>query len=158
MPVSGGGRRPPAPVPFWQRKNLDEMSPAEWESLCDGCGLCCQIRVEDEDTGELALTDAACRLLDLCTNRCSDYAHRHARVRDCVAITPDNVHELTWLPHTCAYRLVANGYDLPDWHHLVCGDRQRVHEEGPSMLGELVSEDEVEWELSATGTAGSESG
>ncbi|WP_191061524.1 YcgN family cysteine cluster protein [Geminicoccus harenae] len=138
-------------APFWRTKNLDELTPKEWESLCDGCGLCCQIRVEDEDTGELALSDVACRLLDLCTNRCSDYGNRHQRVPDCVAITPENVYELTWLPHSCAYRLVAHGYDLPDWHHLVCGDRQRVHEEGPSMLGMLVSEDEVDW--SAQGEA-----
>jgi uncharacterized protein len=76
---------------FWQRKRLAEMSEAEWESLCDGCGLCCQIRVEDEDTGEIALSDAACRLLDLCTHRCSDYANRKAKVADCVKITPENV-------------------------------------------------------------------
>ena len=135
-----------AATPFWRYKNLDEMTAAEWESLCDGCGLCCQIRVEDDDTGEIALTDAACRLLDLCSHRCSDYANRQARVRDCVAITPDNVHRLNWLPASCGYRLVASGYDLPEWHHLVCGDPDRVHEEGPSMLGELVSEEDVEWE------------
>lgn len=148
--MSGRNRRmrirPAMAGAFWRTKSLEEMTKPEWESLCDGCGLCCQIRVEDEDTGELALTDAACRLLDLCTHRCSDYVHRHTKVRDCVAITPQNVHELNWLPHTCAYRLVAHGYDLPDWHHLICGDPQRVHEEGPSMLGELVSEEEVDWE------------
>ena len=130
---------------FWREKALEEMSEAEWESLCDGCGLCCQIRVEDEDTGEIALSDAACRLLDLCTHRCKDYARRKALVPDCVKITPANVRELDWLPHTCAYRLVAFGHDLPRWHHLVCGNPERVHEVGPSMRGDLVSEDEVEW-------------
>lgn len=130
---------------FWREKPLERMSEAEWESLCDGCGLCCQIRVEDVDTGEIALSDAACRLLDLCTHRCSDYARRQERVPDCVKVTPHNVRSLTWLPHSCAYRLLAFGMDLPPWHHLVCGDLDRVHEEGPSMRGELVSEDEVDW-------------
>lgn len=131
---------------FWREKALEEMTEAEWESLCDGCGLCCQIRVEDEDTGETALSNAACRFLDLCSLRCSDYANRQKNVPDCVKITPDNVRELTWLPHSCAYRLVAFGIDLPDWHHLVCGDRERVHTEGPSMRGELVCEDEADWD------------
>lgn len=130
---------------YWRTKPLAEMSAVEWEQLCDGCGLCCQIRVEDEDTGDIALSDAACRLLDLCTHRCRDYANRRTRVADCITITPENVHELTWLPSSCSYRLVAAGFDLPDWHHLVCGDPERVHEEGPSMRGELVSEDEVDW-------------
>ncbi|HEX6015697.1 MAG TPA: YcgN family cysteine cluster protein [Geminicoccaceae bacterium] len=140
-------KRPSHPVGrrFWREKRLDQMTEAEWESLCDGCGLCCQIRVEDEDTGEMALSDAACRLLDLCTHRCSDYANRKQRVLDCVKITPANVHELHWLPHTCAYRLVAAGRELPRWHHLICGDPERVHKDGPSMRGELVSEDAVDW-------------
>lgn len=130
---------------FWREKPLEAMTTEEWESLCDGCGLCCQIRVEDVDTGEIALSDAACRLLDLCTHRCSDYANRQVKVPDCAKVTPDNVRRLTWLPHTCAYRLLAFGMDLPPWHHLVCGDPERVHTEGPSMRGELVSEDEVDW-------------
>lgn len=134
------------PAAFWRKKTLTEMTAAEWESLCDGCGLCCQIRIEDEDSGEIALSDAACRLLDLCTHRCKDYANRQAKVPDCVKVTPENVHALTWLPHSCAYRLVAAGHDLPHWHHLVCGDPERVHRDGPSMLGDLVSEDEVDWE------------
>jgi uncharacterized cysteine cluster protein YcgN (CxxCxxCC family) len=140
-------KRPSRPVGprFWRERRLDQMTEAEWESLCDGCGLCCQIRVEDVDTGEMALSDAACRLLDLCTHRCSDYARRQERVPDCVKITPDNVRTLHWLPHTCAYRLVASGRDLPRWHHLVCGDPERVHKDGPSMRDELVSEDEAEW-------------
>jgi uncharacterized cysteine cluster protein YcgN (CxxCxxCC family) len=130
---------------FWREKSLERMSEAEWESLCDGCGLCCQIRVEDEDAGEIALSDAACRLLDLCTHHCRDYARRRERVPDCVKVTPENVRDLHWLPYSCAYRLVAFGMDLPEWHHLVCGDPERVHTHGPSMRGELVSEDEVDW-------------
>ncbi len=130
---------------FWRDKKIDQMSPREWESLCDGCGLCCQIRVVDEDTDEIALTDAACRYLDLDTHRCMDYANRRGNVADCVKITPKNIRKLDWLPHSCAYRLVAFGHDLPEWHHLVCGDPERVHSHGPSMRGELVSEDEVDW-------------
>jgi len=130
---------------FWRDKALAEMTEAEWESLCDRCGLCCQIRVEDEETGNAALSDAACRFLDLRTNRCSDYANRQSNVADCIKVTPNNVRDLDWLPHTCAYRLVAFGYDLPAWHHLVCGDPERVHTRGPSMLGALVSEDDVAW-------------
>ncbi|MGH1479569.1 MAG: YcgN family cysteine cluster protein [Geminicoccales bacterium] len=131
---------------FWRQKSLDEMTAEEWESLCDGCGLCCQIRLEDEDTGEIALSDVACRFLDLCTHRCKDYPNRQQNVVDCAKVTPDNVHDLTWLPHTCGYRLVAQGHDLPDWHPLVSGDAGLVHRKGPSMLGDLVSENEVNWQ------------
>lgn len=130
---------------FWREKALNEMTPSEWESLCDGCGLCCQIRLEDEDTGEIALSDVACRFLDLCSHRCRDYANRQKNVPDCIQVTPDNVHDLTWLPHSCAYRLVAGGHDLAAWHPLLSGDTETVHRNGPSMRGDLVSEDEVDW-------------
>ncbi len=123
------------PQPEFLSKPLTEMTDTEWESLCDGCGLCCQLRVEDEDSGEIALSNAACRFLCLDTNRCSDYANRKRNVPDCASPTPENILELTWLPVTCGYRLAALGIPLPDWHHLVCGDPARVHEEGPSMLG-----------------------
>ena len=131
--------------PDFLKKPLAAMTGEEWESLCDGCGLCCQIRVEDEDTGEMALSNVACRLLCLKTNRCSDYSNRKARVSDCVKVTPENVLSLNWLPRTCGYRLAAFGKPLPNWHHLVCGDPRRVHTRGPSMLGSLISEDEAEW-------------
>ena len=131
--------------PFWQRKTLCEMSPAEWESLCDGCGRCCLVKLEDEDTGEIHNTSLSCELLNTGTCRCTDYANRHARVDDCVKLDAENVTDLKWLPATCAYRLVAFGHDLPAWHHLICGDTERVHTKGPSMRGDLVSEDEVEW-------------
>jgi uncharacterized cysteine cluster protein YcgN (CxxCxxCC family) len=134
------------PQPAFLSKPLDQMTPSEWESLCDRCGLCCQIRVEDEDTGEIALSNAACRLLCLKTNCCSDYENRKARVPDCVQVTPENVLSLYWLPQTCGYRLAAFGKPLPRWHHLVCGDRERVHTHGPSMRGALISEDDAEWQ------------
>ena len=130
---------------FWHDKTLAEMNQAEWEQLCDRCGLCCQIRVEDEETGEIALSNAICRFFDRCEHCCSDYPNRQKNVADCVRITPENVRELDWLPHSCAYRLLAFGHALPDWHHLVCGDPERVHRDGPSMRGELVDEDEADW-------------
>ena len=119
------------------------MSAQEWESLCDGCGLCCQQRLEDEHSGEIALSHVVCRYLDLCNHQCTDYQHRHVNVPTCIKVTPENVRSIHWLPHTCAYGLVAKGFDLPGWHHLKCGDRERVHTRGPSMRGELVSEVEV---------------
>ncbi len=134
------------PQPAFVSKPLMEMTPEEWESLCDGCGLCCQIRVEDEDTGEIALSNVACRYLCLDSHRCADYANRQANVPDCVKVTPENAAELTWMPSTCAYRLAALGLPLPKWHHLVCGDVNRVHTHGPSMRGSVISEDEADWE------------
>lgn len=122
------------------------MTEAEWESLCDGCGLCCQIRLEDEDTGEIALSNIACRHLCLNSHRCTNYGERFRLVKDCVKITPDNVHLLDWLPVTCGYRLAAHGQPLFNWHPLISGSPATVHEEGPSMLGDVVSEDEVDWE------------
>jgi uncharacterized cysteine cluster protein YcgN (CxxCxxCC family) len=126
--------------PDFLQKPFHEMTSAEWESLCDGCGLCCQLRLEDEDTGEVVLSNIACDFLDLETCRCSDYENRQKNVPDCVKITPDNVAEMDWLPVTCGYRLVWGGYELPEWHHLVCGKKNRVHTQGPSMKGDLVHE------------------
>src|SRR5208337_949650 len=108
-------------APFWRVKTLDEMSREEWESLCDGCARCCLVKLEDEDTGGIHFTDIGCRLLNAKTCRCQDYERRNRRVPDCVKLTPAAVRALTWLPVTCAYRLVAKGKDLPDWHPLVSG-------------------------------------
>src|SRR5882672_7695576 len=94
-------------LPFWVAKPLEAMSRAEWESLCDGCGQCCLLKVEDEDTGKVFLTELACKLLDLRSCRCRDYAVRHASVPDCVVITPGNVRKIAWLPQSCAYRRLA---------------------------------------------------
>lgn len=127
-------------VPFWKAKTLAEMSRAEWESLCDGCGRCCLHKLRDEDTNELAFTNVACRLLDLGTCRCSDYAHRQVRVPDCVGLTPEALAEIDWLPPSCAYRLLTEGRDLPDWHPLVSGRPETVHESGASVQGRAISE------------------
>ncbi len=127
--------------PFWRTKSLDEMNVAEWESLCDGCGRCCLNKLEDEETGEIAWTDVACRLLDGQTCRCGDYQARQEQIPDCIPLTPDTVRSLSWLPPTCGYRLVAEGRDLYWWHPLVSGDPDTVHHAGVSVRGRCVSEE-----------------
>lgn len=134
----------PAHAPFWQTKSLAEMTEAEWESLCDGCGRCClhKIRWADETGAEQGLdhTNVACRLLDLHGCHCGDYANRFASVPDCTRLSPANVPGLDWLPPSCAYRRLAEGKDLAWWHHLVCGDREMVHRVGASIRGKAVGE------------------
>jgi len=134
--------------PFWRAKTLDEMSTAEWESLCDGCGRCCLVKLEDEDTGEFYFTDIGCKLLDGASCRCSDYARRRKRVKDCIKLTPKLARELGWLPDSCAYRRLAHGKDLAWWHPLVSGSAETVHEAGISVRGRVaVSEDDIPIEM-----------
>ena len=132
-----------ADAPFWRRKRLADMTPAEWESLCDGCGLCCLHKIMDEDSSDIAVTNVACWLLDLDTCRCGDYPNRRRHVPDCVHLTAETTPNLNWLPSTCAYRLVDQGRDLFDWHPLVSGDPETVHRAGISARGKAVSEDHV---------------
>ncbi|MEO1037916.1 MAG: YcgN family cysteine cluster protein [Pseudomonadota bacterium] len=129
---------------FWRTKTLAEMTATEWESLCDGCGKCCVLLLEDVDDGAVHKTDVACRLLDLETIRCSDYPNRRARVPGCVQLTPDNITTLSWMPETCAYRLIAEGRELFDWHPLRTGDPGSTRRAGMSVYGRLVSEKTVD--------------
>ncbi|MSP67140.1 MAG: YcgN family cysteine cluster protein [Alphaproteobacteria bacterium] len=131
-------------TPFWRQKTLAQMTDAEWESLCDGCGKCCLNKIEVITTGKFLYTSVACRLLDQQACRCTDYANRTKRVKGCVALTPRNVGRLKWMPSTCAYRLIHEGKDLPEWHPLVSGDPESVHEAGISVRGKVVSETEVD--------------
>jgi uncharacterized cysteine cluster protein YcgN (CxxCxxCC family) len=146
MPLKPKPPRAEEPLPFWKRLTLDEMSADEWESLCDGCARCCLNKLEDEDTLAIEWTDVACRLLDGDTCRCRDYPNRQAQVPDCVQLTPNKVRTLSWLPPTCAYRLVAQGRDLYWWHPLVSGDPGTVHAAGISVRGKTVSEDGMSFE------------
>ena len=129
-----------AKPPFWRTKRLAEMTGTEWESLCDGCGKCCLHKLEDVDTGEVAFTAVACRLLDLGSCRCGDYRNRKRKVADCIVLSPDKVADLSWLPVSCAYRLVWQGDDLAWWHPLVSGDPETVHQAGISVRGRAISE------------------
>jgi uncharacterized cysteine cluster protein YcgN (CxxCxxCC family) len=113
------------------------MNKSEWESLCDGCARCCLIKLENESTGETVYTDIACRLLDTKACRCTDYAHRTKRVRDCLSLTPRRAENLKWLPPSCAYRRLAEGKPLSWWHPLVSGDPETVHAAGVSVRGRV---------------------
>lgn len=131
-------------VPFWRRKRLADMTTEEWESLCDGCGKCCLVKLQDADTDAVAYTDVACRLLDCDSCRCSDYPNRKTKVSDCVVLSPDLVNELGWMPSTCAYRLLKEGKDLYWWHPLISGNPDTVHDAGISVRGRVISETVVE--------------
>ncbi len=126
--------------PFWRVKALGEMTRAEWESLCDGCGRCCLHKLRDEDTDEISFTNVACRLLDLSSCRCGDYVNRRKRVSDCVQLTPAKLKTVDWLPPTCAYRRLSEGKDLFAWHPLISGRRESVHEAGVAITGRALSE------------------
>lgn len=128
---------------FWERYPLDALTSEEWEALCDGCGQCCLLKFQDEETGQLAVLGVACELLDVDSCRCHDYDNRFARVPDCTQLTPERIEEFRWLPASCAYRRVAEGRKLARWHPLLCGDPQRVHRKGISVRSFAVSQAEV---------------
>lgn len=128
---------------FWVAKTLEQMSPTEFESLCDGCGKCCLHKLEDEDSGDVYYTNVACRYLDHASCRCQEYNNRQAKVEACVVLNPASVQDTFWLPDTCAYRLIAQGIPLFDWHPLVSGDPNSVHRAGISVAGRIVPEQAV---------------
>jgi len=130
--------------PFWETKTLEQMNVAEWESLCDGCGLCCLIRFEDEDTGDITPTRVSCKLFDADLCRCTDYAGRKKHVPDCIKLTPYNIDDMMWMPKSCAYRRLHEGKDLPDWHPLITGDLQSTHKAGISVARQTISESSLE--------------
>lgn len=130
-------------APFWKTKRLAELSPAEWESLCDGCGRCCLFKLEDEETGEIFFTDVACRLLDHHHCRCNAYERRTELVSDCLVLSPEHPEYFPMLPPSCAYRRLHEGRELPPWHPLLSGDPDSVHAAGISVRGNCVAEARV---------------
>ena len=128
---------------FWETKSLSEMTPEQWESLCDGCGRCCVVKIEGEDEQGMVPTQAACKMLDVEACRCTSYANRTEVVPRCLTVTPENAGSVEWIPITCAYRLLAEGKPLHDWHPLVSGDPDSVYRAGISVRGRLISEEHV---------------
>lgn len=129
---------------FWKTYTLTELTTAEWEALCDGCGKCCLIKLEDDETFEIAYTKVACKLLNCGTGHCSDYINRKQHVPDCIQLTPEKLEEIKWLPSTCAYRRMQERKSLPAWHHLVTGTRDSIIKARKSVAGRCVSEKDID--------------
>lgn len=129
--------------PFWETKSLTDMTPEQWESLCDGCALCCLNKIEDAETNIVHYTDVVCHLLDTDTCRCTRYEQRTKLVPECVKLTPQNLDQLPWMPPTCAYRLIYEKKPLPEWHPLISGQPSSVHVSGASVRGRCISEEFV---------------
>lgn len=128
---------------FWENKKLHEMNSSEWETLCDKCGKCCVIKLEDYDTKEIHYTNVSCKLLCEKTALCKDYDNRKAMVPDCKILTPNNLKNLRWMPNTCAYKLLNDGYPLPFWHPLVSGNNEEIVKSGNSVQNRVINENEV---------------
>ena len=129
---------------FWKTIPMEDLTPPEWEALCDGCGKCCLLKLEDEDTGQLEYTSVVCKLFDHQTCGCTKYKTRQKLVPTCVVLTPDNIADIAyWMPSTCAYKLLWSNNPLPDWHPLITGNKQSVHNAGISMREKVISELDV---------------
>ena len=131
---------------FWKKYSLTELNSAEWEAMCDGCGLCCLIKLEDEELQEIAYTKVACKLLDCQTAQCSNYSQRVQHVPDCIQLTPEKLANIQWLPASCAYRRLEQGKSLPSWHYLNSGTRSSIIQAKKSAAGRCISEVEVDEE------------
>jgi len=128
---------------FWETKQLSEMSSEEWESLCDGCAKCCLNKLEDEDTEEIFFTRVACDLVDLESCRCTKYTERTRLVPECIDLTQHDFSEYTWLPATCAYKLLSDGQPLPPWHPLITGNKESIFEAGVAIRSFAIKESQI---------------
>ena len=126
--------------PFWETKELSEMTKDEWESLCDGCGKCCVLKLEDYDTAEIYYTDVSCKLLCPTSAQCTDYPNRKRHVPDCVILTPGNLDEISWMPQSCSYRRLHEGKSLPDWHPLITGSQDALKSSPHSVASKVIPE------------------
>ena len=131
-------------IDFWKIKSLEQMTSAEWESICDGCAKCCIFKFEDDETERILQTDVVCKLLDLSSCSCTKYGKRNQLVPDCITITAENILQLKWMPSSCSYRLLAEGKDLPMWHPLITKDSKSTPLAGKTVQGNVVSESEVD--------------
>ena len=128
---------------FWEIKNLIDMNENEWESLCDKCGKCCVIKLEDFDTQEVHYTNVSCKLLCEKSASCKDYKNRQSIVSDCIILSPDNLKDLKWMPETCAYKLLNEGKKLPYWHPLLSGNDKDIVNSGNSVKNRVTNENKI---------------
>ena len=128
---------------FWETKNLIDMNKNEWESLCDKCGKCCVIKLEDFDTKEVHYTNVSCKLLCEKSASCKDYKNRKSIVSDCIILSPDNLKDLKWMPETCAYKLLNEGKKLPYWHPLLSGNNKEIVNSGNSVKNRVTNENKI---------------
>ena len=103
---------------FWKGKHLSEFDENEWEQICCKCGLCCLVKVQDEDSDDVYYTRVICHLFDTKTRLCNEYKNRCILVPECLKVTPKNIDKLDWMPKKCAYRILNETGDLPEWHPL----------------------------------------
>ncbi len=104
--------------------------------MCDGCGRCCLVKMEDEDDGDIYYTNVACRHFIADTCRCSDYQNR-ARINPrCMVLRPEILDTLKMMPFTCAYRLVDEGRSIDQ-------DAEQLSVRGRVVSEEYIHDDQL---------------
>ncbi|OCQ18299.1 hypothetical protein A7985_24125 [Pseudoalteromonas luteoviolacea] len=148
-------------VEFWEAKSLEEMTTAEWESICDGCAKCCLHSFIDSDEEEhfestdvlregeeLLYTDVICQYSDISTGGCTRYSERQTLVPSCVQLTKNNLKDIFFMPQSCSYRRLHEGRGLASWHPLRHkGSKQTMHDAGISIKDKVVLETQVDLEV-----------